>query len=75
MNMCKALHPRDSAARLYLPRKEGGRGLMSVEDCVDLAILGLENYVQKSNERIISNPRINLQDEELGMEKELKRKK
>ena len=26
----------------YIPRKEGGRGLISVEDCVELAIRGLE---------------------------------
>ena len=49
MNMYRALHPRDSVARLYLPRKEGGRGLLSIEDSVDLAILGLENYVQQSD--------------------------
>ena len=42
MNMYNVPHPRDSVARLYLPRKEGKRGLMSVEDCVDLAILGLK---------------------------------
>ena len=48
MNMYNALHPRDSVARLYLPRKEGERGLMSVEDCVELAILGLEKTTFKS---------------------------
>ena len=52
MNMYNTVHPRDCVARLYLPRKEVGRGLMSVEDCVDLAILWLENYIQKSNERL-----------------------
>ena len=53
MNMNSALHPRDSVARLYLPRKEGGRGLMSVEDCVDQAVLGLDNYVSMSRERLL----------------------
>ena len=57
MNMYRALHPRDSVARLYLPRKEGGRGLVAIEDCVQLAILGLENYVQDSKERILSPAR------------------
>ena len=37
--------------RLYLPRREGGGGLVTTEDCVQLAILGLENYVQDSIER------------------------
>ena len=57
MNMYRSLHPRDSVARLYLPRKEGGRGLVEIEDCVQLAILGLENYVQDSKERILSSVR------------------
>ena len=26
------LHPRDCVTRLYVPRKHGGRGLISVED-------------------------------------------
>ena len=34
MNMYRALHPRDTVARLYVPRKEGGRGLVAIEDCV-----------------------------------------
>ena len=33
-----ALHPKSDVDRLYIPRKEGGRGLISIEDCVDLAI-------------------------------------
>ena len=57
MNRYRALHPRDSVARLYLPRKEGGRGLVAIENCVQLAMLGLENYVQDSKERILSSVR------------------
>ena len=53
MNMYNALHPRDSVARLFLPRKVGVRGLISIEDCVDLAVLGVNDYVTKSNERLI----------------------
>ena len=30
-----ALHPKSDVGRLYTPRKEGGRGLISIEDCVD----------------------------------------
>ena len=50
MTMQKALHPRDSVCRLYLPRKEGGRGLIAVEDCIDLAKLALERYIRQSDE-------------------------
>ena len=27
------LHPKSNVDRLYIPRKEGGRGLISIEDC------------------------------------------
>ena len=40
-----ALHPKSDVDRLYIPREEGGRGLISIEDCVELAIRGLEVYV------------------------------
>ena len=48
-----ALHPESDEERLYLPRKEGGRGLISIEDCVELAIRSLKVYVQGSEERLI----------------------
>ena len=38
MTMHKALHPKDDVDRLYVPRKEGGRGLASIEDSVDASI-------------------------------------
>ena len=45
ITMYGALHPKSDVDRLYIPRKEGGRGLISIEDCVELAIRGLEVYV------------------------------
>ena len=33
-----ALHPKSDVDGLHIPRKEGGRGLISIEDCVELAI-------------------------------------
>ena len=39
--------------RLYIPRKEGERGLISTEDCVELAIRSLVVYVHESEERLI----------------------
>ena len=38
----RASHPKSDVDRLYIPRKEGGRGFISTEDCVELAIRGLE---------------------------------
>ena len=33
-----ALHPKSDVDRLYIPKKEEGRGLVFIEDCVELAI-------------------------------------
>ena len=43
--------------RLYILRKERGRGLISTEDCVELAIRGLEVFVHGSEERLIQAAR------------------
>ena len=45
----KALHPKSDVDRLYLPRNEGGRGLQSAQDTIELVILGLDNYVRSSH--------------------------
>ena len=45
--MHKALHPRDDVDRLYVSRKDGGRGLASIEDSVDTSIRRLEDYIEK----------------------------
>ena len=51
MTMHKAIHPRDDADRLYVSRKEGGRGLASIEDSVDASIQWLEDH-RKTRTRI-----------------------
>ena len=38
MTMHKALHSREDVDRLNVPRKEGGRGLVSIKDSVDISI-------------------------------------
>ena len=55
--VCGALHPKLDVDRLYIPRKEGGRGLISTEDCVELALRGLKVYVHGSAERLIQAAR------------------
>ena len=40
--------------RLYVTRKEGGRGLASIEDCVDAIIQGHEDYSKTRKERLIT---------------------
>ena len=52
-----ALHPKSDVDRLYIPRKEGARGLISIKNCVELAIKGLEVYIHGSDERLIQAAR------------------
>ena len=47
MTMHKALHSRDDVDRLCVSRKEGGRGLASIEDNADASIQRLEDYIGK----------------------------
>ena len=48
-----ALHPKSDVDRLRIPRKEGGRGLISIEDYVELAIRVLEMYLHGSDKRLV----------------------
>ena len=47
----KALHPRDDVDGLYVSRKEGGRGIASIEDSVDASIQRLERLHRKTRTR------------------------
>ena len=40
--------------RLYVSRKEGGRGFSSMKDSVDVSIQGLKDYIKKSKEGLIT---------------------
>ena len=59
MPMHKALHPRVDVDRLYVHRKEGGRGIASIEDSVDTFIQRLEDYREKRERRLITAIRKN----------------
>ena len=54
MTMHKALHPWDDVDRLYVSRKEGGRGVASIEDTVDASIQRLEDYIEKHERGLIT---------------------
>lgn len=49
----KALHPQADVDRLYLKRAVGGRGLLSVEDCVNIEVGSLFRYIGESKERLL----------------------
>ena len=62
MTMHKALHPRDDVDRLYVSRKEGGRGLASIEDTVDASIQRLEHYIEKHERGLITTIRVDTEN-------------
>ena len=45
LTMNGIFHKKSNVDRLYLRRAEGGRGLISIEDCVKMEICGLKDYL------------------------------
>ena len=50
LTMFGAFHKKGSVPRLYMKRKDGGRGLISVFDCVKQEELALSEYVKETEE-------------------------
>ena len=59
MMIHKAVHSKDDIDRLNVLRKEVGRGLASIQDSVNTSIRGLEDYIKKSWEKLITATRHN----------------
>ena len=57
--MHQALHSKDDVDRLYVSRKEGGRGLTGIEDSVNASRQGLEDYKEKREGKPITATRNN----------------
>lgn len=55
MTMHGALHPKANINRLYMKRKRGGRGLISVEECVNSEKRNLKEYVANSKEELLKH--------------------
>ena len=53
LSMAGAFHTRGSSLRLYIKRKEGGKGLISVEDCVKMERANLKSYLSDSEEWLL----------------------
>ena len=53
MTMYRGLHPKSDVEILYVKRKEGGRGLISVERCIREEENSLGFYVANSEENLI----------------------
>merc|ERR1712048_1224198 len=53
LTMAGAFNRKSSTVRLYRKRNEGGRGLISIEDCVRCEEANLSQYVQNSDEWLL----------------------
>ena len=53
LTMYGAHHPQADIDRLYLRRADGGRGLISTEDCVRMEQESLLRYIKQSKEKLI----------------------
>ena len=53
LTIYRAFHPKGDTDRLYFERAKGGRGLISVQDCISIEVESLRKYVQQSNERLL----------------------
>ena len=51
--MHRGLNPRSSVDRLYIPRAQGGKGMLSVKDCVKLERSNLFYYDANNNDRLL----------------------
>ena len=50
MTMNGSLNPSGNVGRLYLARKEGGRGLISCEECVNVEVQSLDKHFGENEE-------------------------
>ena len=57
LTMYGGLHPKSDVDRLYIPRKDWGRGLIATDDYVELADRGLKVYFHGSEERLLQAAR------------------
>ena len=60
------LHARSCVDRLYIPKSNGGSGLVIVEDCVEEKKCNLSKYATQSNEALVKTAAV-----ELNLEKHI----
>ena len=53
MTMNRMYHPQSDTGRLYILRMDGGRGLLSIADCVETEEQNLSLYLDQSEERLL----------------------
>ena len=53
MTIKRSYHPQSDTDRLYIPRMEGGQGLLSIGDCAETEERNLFLYQDQSEERLL----------------------
>ena len=53
LTMHRMHHPKSDVNRSYLPRKEGGRGLVQLELPLKTSIIGMDTYLNNTNDWIL----------------------
>ena len=53
MTIYRALHPQGDVDRLYFKRSEGGRGMISIEECVNAGTNSLNRYREGCQEKML----------------------
>ena len=53
LTMYRMHHPKADVDRLYLPRNEGGRGLIQIKLTYKITTAGLETYLRENKDRIM----------------------
>ena len=53
MTMNRMYHPQNDTGRLYIPRMEGRRGLMSIKDCAETEKQNLSLYLDQAEQRLL----------------------
>ena len=75
MTMHKPLQARGDVDKLYVSRREGERGLASIEDSVDVSIQRLEDYIEKRGGKLITVTRNNSDDRRSNRTKIIRKQK
>jgi len=61
MTIYNSIHPRADMDRLYIPRKHGGRGLISKQESINMEQQSLSRYIDVSKQELLAaNSRENI---------------
>ena len=53
MTLNRMHHPKADVSRMYIPRKEGGRGMINLEMNYKITTIGLNSYLESSEDRML----------------------